>query len=80
MPAELAWLLAALPVAVPAVLKKLSPAATADAATSEVLASLPIAVFSAVLRFRRVGRTAGVVPMAKLPTGVGVALEAVRSI
>ena len=42
---------AAFAVADPTVLKKLSPAATADAATSEVLASFVIAVFSAVLRF-----------------------------
>ena len=42
-----AWLLTTLPVAVPSVLKKLSPAATAEAATSEVPASVPIAEVSA---------------------------------
>src|ERR1700682_2527918 len=70
-----ALLLTTLPVAVPAELKKSLPAATADAGTSEVLASVPIAVFSAALRLAAV--TVEVAPMAKLPTGGGVALEAV---
>ncbi len=71
-----AWLLTTLPAAVPSVLKKLSPASTAEAATSLVLASVPIAVFKAALRFAVVN--AGVVPIAKLPLGVGTALEAVN--
>ena len=61
---------------------------TADAATSEVLASFVIAVFSAVLKFVAVvtglGATGGTavglpVSTAKLPTGTGVAVVAVRS-
>ena len=63
-------------MAVPSVLKKLSPASTAEAATSFVLASVPIAEVSAALRFAAVA--AGVVPIAKLPVGSGVALEAVN--
>ncbi len=70
-----AWLLTALPVAVPSVLKKLSPAATAEAATSEVPASVPIADVSAAFRF--VAVAAGVAPIAKLPDGSGVLLLAV---
>src|SRR5262249_54596106 len=70
-----AWLLTAFPIAVPSVLKKLSPAATADAASSDVLASVEIAEFSAA--FRLVTVAAGVVPIAKLPVGGGVALDAV---
>ena len=46
-PAATTWLLTTLPVAVPSVLKKLSPAATAEAATSDVSASVPIAEVSA---------------------------------
>src|ERR1019366_6820090 len=65
-----ALLLTTLPVAVPAVLKKLSDAATADAATSDVLASAVIAVFSAAFRLAAVA--VEVRPMAKLPTGGGV--------
>src|SRR4029079_15518280 len=73
-----AWVLAGAPIAEFAVLKKLSPAVIADAATSEVLASFVIAVFNAVLRFAAV--LAGVVAsIAKLPIGVGVAVDAVRS-
>src|SRR5215212_2555165 len=64
-----AWLLTALPVTVPVVLKKLLPASMADAATSEVLASFPIAVFSAA--FRLVAVAVEVAPMAKLPLGGG---------
>ena len=71
-----AWLLATLPVAVPAGSKKSCPASTAEAATSEVLASVPIAVFSAAFRFAAVA--AGVAPMAKLPVGKGDWLEAVN--
>ena len=55
--------------------KKLLLAATAEAATSEVLASVPIALFSAALRLAEVA--AGVAPIAKLPAGVGTALDAV---
>ena len=55
--------------------KKLFDAATAEAATSEVLVSVPIALFSAALRLADVA--AGVAPMAKLPAGVGVAFDAV---
>src|SRR5579883_44763 len=69
-----AWLLAALPTTV-VVLKKLLPAATAEAATSEVLAMLPIAVLRAASRLDAV--VAGVAPMAKLPLGGGVVLVAV---
>ena len=64
------------PVAVLSVLKKLSPASTAEAATSLVPASVEIAEFSAALRFAVVA--AGVAPIAKLPVGVGVALDAVN--
>src|SRR4029077_12409942 len=59
------WLLTALPVAVPAVLKKLSPTASPKAATRGVPASVVIAELSAAFRFAAVA--AGVVPMAKLP-------------
>ena len=58
--------------------KKSLPAATADAATSEVFASVPIDAVSAALRLPVVA--AGVAPMAKLPAGVGVALDAVSLI
>src|SRR5580700_7442846 len=65
------WFCLTVPVSVPSVLKKLSPASTADAATSEVLASVPIAVFRAVFRLAAVAATlaagvASVVDMAKL--------------
>src|ERR1700730_5187210 len=70
------WLLTALPVAVPSVLKKLSPAATADAANRAVPASVPIAEGRADLRFAAVA--AGVAPMANVPAGSGVLLEAVN--
>src|ERR1700681_2918260 len=70
-----ALLLTTLPVAVPAVLKKSLPASTADAATSEVLASVPIAVFSAVFTLDAV--SVEFAPIAKPPAGGGVALEAV---
>src|SRR3978361_1679950 len=58
--------------------KKSLPAATADAATSEVFASVPIEAVSAALRLADVA--AGVAPIAKLPVGGGVALEAVSLI
>src|SRR5579883_757956 len=67
------WL-AGLPTTVVA-LKKLLPAATAEAATSDVLAILLIAVVSAVSRLDAVA--AVVAPMAKLPLGGGVVLVAV---
>src|SRR6266481_10015531 len=73
-----ALLLTTLPVAVPAELKKSFPAANADAATSEVLASFPIAAFNAAFRLAAV--TVEFAPIAKLPVGGGVALEAVSSI
>ena len=70
-----ALLVTPLPVTVAAELKKSLPAWIADAATSEVLASVPIAVVSAAFRLAAVA--VGVAPMAKLPVGGGVALEAV---
>ena len=70
-----AWLLARLPVAVLAVSKKLSPASTADAATSDVLASVAIDAVRVVLRFAAVA--VGVAPIAKLPVGGGVVFVAV---
>src|SRR5215210_904384 len=73
--AGVALLLTTMPVAVPVVLKKSLPASMADAATSEVLASLPIAVLSAALRLAAVA--VEVKPIAKLPAGAGVALDAV---
>src|SRR4051794_25191564 len=77
-PGTVAWLLTTLPVAVPVVLKKSLPACIADAATSEVLASVPIAVLSAALRLAAVATVS--IPIAKLPAGGGVALEAVSAI
>ena len=73
-----AWLLATLPTAIEDELKKSLPASIADAATSEVLASEPIAVVKAAFRLAAVA--VEVAPMAKLPAGGGVALEAVRLI
>src|SRR5437868_1513056 len=70
-----ALLLAAVPIAV-SVLKKLSPAATADAATSAVLASVPIELFSAAFRLAAVA--VGVVPIVKLPVGGGAVFVAVN--
>src|SRR5690242_14164817 len=53
--AGVAWLLtAAVPIAELSVLKKLSPASTAEAATSEVLASVDIAEVSAALKLAAV--------------------------
>src|SRR3954470_19775698 len=72
-----ALLLTTLPLAIPVVLKKSLPASSADEATSDVLASLPIAVLSAALRLAAVA--VEVKPMTKLPAGSGVALEAVSS-
>src|ERR1700686_4411766 len=60
-----ALLVTALPVTVAAELKKSLPAAIADAATSDVLASVRIAWVSVDVRLAAVA--AGVVPMAKLP-------------
>ena len=59
-----------------AVLKKLSPASTADAATSVVPDSVVIALFNAVFRLPAVA--AGSVPMVKLPVGAGDVLVAVN--
>ena len=71
-----AWLVTALPVAVPDASKKSLPAAIAEAATSEVLASVPIELFRAAFRLAAVA--VGVAPMLKLPVGGGFALEAVN--
>src|SRR5581483_1586495 len=71
-----AWLFATLPVATLSVLKKLSPAATAEAATSEVAASVPIDEFRAAFRFAAVA--AGVAPIVKLPLWAGDVLVAVN--
>src|SRR5450631_2786309 len=71
-----ALLLTTLPVAVPAESKKLSPAAIAEAATSDVLARVPIDDVSAALRLAAVA--VGVAPIAKLPVGGGVVLDAVN--
>ena len=72
-----AWLVTAdVPIAELSVLKKLSPASTAEAATREVLASVEIDEFSAVLKFAAVA--AGVEPMVKLPVGGGDVLVAVN--
>ncbi len=68
-------MLAMLPVAVLAVSKKLSPASTADAATSLVLASVAIDAVRAVFRFAAVAVV--VAPIVKLPVGGGVVLVAV---
>src|SRR5262249_53319099 len=57
------------------VLKKLPPASTADAATSDVLARVEIDEVSAVLKFDAVA--AGVAPMVKPPAGGGDWLVAV---
>ena len=54
-----ALLLTTLPVAMPSVLKKLSEAAMAEAATNEVLASVPSAVLSAALRLAAVAVECG---------------------
>ena len=59
-------------------LKKLSDAVIADAATSAVLASVPTAVLRAELRLAAVSVESA--PMAKLPAGSGVLLDAVNSI
>src|SRR3954454_13109532 len=77
-PGTVAWLLVTLPVAVPVVLKKSLPACIAEAATSDVLANVPIAVFNAALRLAAVAVVS--TPMVKLPAGGGVALEAVSAI
>src|SRR5947208_8920846 len=69
-----ALLLTTAPIAV-SVLKKLSPAATADAATSAVLASVLIELLRAALRLPAVN--VDVAPMVKLPVGGGVVFVAV---
>src|SRR5665213_3029579 len=70
-----AWLVFAVPIAALAEPKKSLPASAAEAATSDVLAMVPIAVFSAAFRFLLVA--AAVVPIEKLPAGAGLALDAV---
>ena len=71
-----AAVLATLPVAVPDGSKKSLPAATAEAATSVVLASVPIDEFSAVFKLAAVA--AGFAPMVKLPVGGGFVFVAVN--
>ena len=66
-----AWLLATLPVATLAVLKKLSPASTADAATSDVLASVLIDAVQGGVQIAS-AVAVGVAPIVKLPVGGGV--------
>src|SRR5262245_18380245 len=73
-----ALLLTTPPTAMLSVLKKLSEAAMAEAATSEVLASVPSAVVSAALRL--VAVAVELAPIAKHPLGGGVELEAVSVI
>jgi hypothetical protein len=72
--------LTTVPVAVLSVLKKLSDAANAEAATSEVLASVPIAVFSAALKLPAVvaGELVGGGSIKKLPAGGGFVVVAVN--
>src|SRR5271165_6724150 len=69
------WLLATVPIAEPSVLKKLSPASTAEAAVSEVALSVWIDEVSALLKFAAVAE--GVAPIRKLPVGGGEVLVAV---
>jgi hypothetical protein len=69
------WLLAAVPVAVLSVSKKLSPASTAEAATSDVLAIVWIDDVKAVFRFAAVA--VGEPPIVKLPAGGGLVVVAV---
>jgi hypothetical protein len=71
-----AWLVAAAPVAELDGSKKSFPAATAEAATSVVLATVPIDEFSAAFRLAAVA--AGVAPIVKLPDGGGFWLDAVN--
>jgi hypothetical protein len=70
-----AWLLAAVPVAVVSVSKKLSPAAIADEATSVVLAIFWTDDVKAVFRFAAVA--VGELPIVKLPAGGGFVVVAV---
>ena len=70
------WSVATAPVALLEGSKKSLPAATAEAATSVVFASVPIDVFNAAFRLAAVA--AGVAPIVKLPDGGGFALEAVN--
>jgi len=76
------WLVATAPVAELDGSKNSCPASMADAATSEVFATLAIAVFSAVFKFAAVvagsGKPPGNVAMAKLLAGGGVVFDAVN--
>src|SRR3984957_12613133 len=74
--AGVCWLVATLPTALLEGSKKSLPAATAEAATRSVFATVPIAVFSAALRLAAVA--AGVAPIAKVLAGAGVVLDAVN--
>src|SRR5579863_997444 len=75
-----ALLLTTLPVAVPDGSKKSCPASTAEASTSVVLASLPIAVVSAAFRLAAVvaGELVGGGSIRKLPAGGGFVVVAVN--
>jgi hypothetical protein len=70
------WLVATAPVAELEGSKKSFPAATAEAATSVVFASVLIDVFKA--EFRLAAVAAGVAPIVKLPDGGGFWLDAVN--
>src|SRR5579871_4443558 len=75
------WLVATAPVALLDGSKKSFPAATAEAATSVVFASVPIAVFNAVFRFCVVAAGSNapdVVAIRKLPVGGGFWVVAVN--
>ena len=80
--AGVCWLVATLPTALLEGSKKSLPAATAEAATRSVFATLPIAVFNAAFKFAAVvagsGAPPGNVAMAKLLAGAGVVLDAVN--
>lgn len=69
-------MVAAVPVAELEGSKKSFPAATAEAATSDVFASVPIDVFNAAFRLAAVA--AGVPPIENVPVGGGFALDAVN--
>ena len=71
-----AWLVATAPVAELEGSKKSFPAATAEAATKVVLATVPIAEPNADCRLAAVA--AGVAPIVKLPDGGGFWLDAVN--
>ena len=80
--AGVCWLVATLPTALLEGSKKSFPAATAEAATRSVFATVPIAVFSAAFKFAAVvagsGAPPGNVAMAKLLAGAGVVFDAVN--